>query len=367
MNAGLRGVAVAVTVVSLAAGLAACGKAGGPGASRESGFKIGLLLPDVQAARYETFDRPLIEKKIKELCGTCTVEYANAKGDVADQHRQVDSMIAKGVRVMLLDVVDSSSLRSSVQEARRAGIPVIAYDRVADGPVSALVAYDQVQVGREQSEALLKALGDKVGGARIVMLDTPPVIQETVLRLKGSRDALRGKVRAVTTYTIRALGAEGAFAGMSDAIAALGADNIDGVVASNDINASGAISALKNARIAPLPPVTGQDAELAAVRRIIQGDQYMSVYKPAGPEAAAAARLAVALGRGKKIGDIAEDRVNSATDRHIPAVLLNPVPLTVGNIKSTVVKDGMYTLDRICTPKLAPACEKAGLTERAGQ
>ncbi|MBA4863030.1 substrate-binding domain-containing protein [Streptomyces sp. PSKA54] len=125
--------------------------------------------------------------------------------------------------------------------------------------------------------------------------------------------------------------------------------------------ASGAISALKAARVTPLPPVTGQDADLAAVQRIITGDQYMSVYKPYKPEADAAADMAVALGRGETLDDIAQDRVNSPTTKEIPADLLTPVSLTVDNIKDTVVKDGMHTIDQICTPEFMSACEKAGL------
>ncbi|WP_232789841.1 substrate-binding domain-containing protein [Streptomyces jeddahensis] len=354
--------AAALAAVCLAAGLAACGEAGESGASRRGGPTIGLLLPDIQVSRYETFDRPLIEKKVKELCPECTVKYANAKGDVAAQHQQVDSMITSGVRVLLIDVVDAASLRSSIVKARDAGIPVVAYDRIADGPVSAIVAYDLVEAGKEQSEALLRALGDKARSAQIVMLDTPPVIQETVLRTKGSLSALQGKVRAVRTYTVGALGAERAYSGMSDAIADLGADNIDGVVASNDLMASGAISALKAAHISPLPPVTGMDTELTAVQRIVQGEQYMTVYKPYKPEADAAAEIAVLLARGRRINHIAKDQINSPTTQGIPAVVLTPIPVTVDNIKDAVVKDGTYTIDQICTPKFASACEKAGLT-----
>jgi ABC-type xylose transport system substrate-binding protein len=149
---------------------------------------------------------------------------------------------------------------------------------------------------------------------------------------------------------------------MNGAIAALGAGNIDGVLAANDSLAGAVISSLNARQVRPLPPVTGQDADLAGVRRILRGDQYMTVYKPFKPAADAAAEMAVALGRGEPVESIATGTVDSATTKDIPAVLLPSVSVTAGNIKDTLIKDGMYTIDQICTPQLRSACDKAGLT-----
>jgi D-xylose transport system substrate-binding protein len=149
---------------------------------------------------------------------------------------------------------------------------------------------------------------------------------------------------------------------MSAAMAALGPDRIDGVLAANDSIAAGVISALKSARVKDLPPVTGQDADLDAVQRIVRGEQYMTVYKPFKAEAEAAAAMAVALGRGEDHRGIATTTTDSPTTRHIPSVLLTPSAVTVDRIKPTILKDGMYSVDEICTAELRPACEKAGLT-----
>ncbi|MFI5555666.1 substrate-binding domain-containing protein [Streptomyces sp. NPDC051738] len=172
---------------------------------------------------------------------------------------------------------------------------------------------------------------------------------------------LEGKVK-IRTYQAPAWDAGEANALMSRAVAELGADNIDGVRAANDAIATGVISALRAAHIEPLPPVAGQDAELSAVQRIVSGDQYSTVYKPYKPEADAATELAVALGRGESIDGLAEDRINTATSKDIPAVLLQASSVTADNVGSTVVKDGMYTIDQICTPKYRLACGEAGLT-----
>jgi D-xylose transport system substrate-binding protein len=352
--------------VSLVVSLAACGKAGesadsGGNASGKGGFTIGLALGQIAETRWVTFDKPLIEKKLKELCEDCTVEYANARGDVATQQQQVETLINKDIKVLILSALDFKALRSSVERAHDAGIPVVAYDGLVEGPISAHVSFDNERVGKLQGEALLKALGGTADGGQIVMMNGPQISPTTVSFKKGALSVLEGKVKIGKTYDIPGWRPDTAHTNMAGAIAALGADSIDGVYAANDGLASGVISALKAAGIEPLPPVTGQDADLAAVQRIVRGEQYMTVYKPFKPEADAAAEMAVALGRGEKLDDIAETTVDTPTTKDIPAVLLTPISVTVDNIKDTVVKDGVYTIDQICTPKYRSACEKAGL------
>ncbi|UKY48317.1 sugar ABC transporter substrate-binding protein [Streptomyces inhibens] len=365
MNARLRGAAVVLAGLCMVAGPAACGEAGGAheptGPASGGALKIGVLIPD-STSRFHYFDKPLIEKKIHQLCGECTVETVSAQHDVATQQQQMDAMITKQVNVLILDATDSKSLRAPVENARRAGIPVVAYDRLVEGPVSGYVSFDGAKVGRLQGEALLRALGDKAHSSQIVMMNGASTDPNSAWFKAGALSVLQGKVRIGKAYNTAGWRPEVANANMSGAIAALGAENIDGVYSANDGLASGIISALKAAKVDPLPPITGQDAELTAIQRIVAGEQYMTVLKPFKPEADAAATMAVALARGEKLDDIAKQRINSPTTHGIPAVLLTPVPVTVQHIKDTVIKDGMYTIDQICTPKYASACAKAGLT-----
>lgn len=356
--------AVVATAVSVALGLGACGQAGesGSSSSGEDGLSIGLLLPENQTARYEQSDRPLITEKIKELCGRCTVKYANAHDDAAVQRQQMDSMISSGVDVLILDAVDILGARSMVKEAEDTGVPVIAYDRPVEGPIRAYVSYDPVATGRLQGEELLRAQGARRDGGHIVRVDGPWKSASVVSPFdKGAQSVLRGKVEISKLYRAEAWNAGSAYVAMSGAIAAEGTD-IDGVWSGNDVIARGVIAALKDARVSPLPPVVGQDAELPAVQHIVSGEQAMTVYKPYPPEAEAAARFAVSIGRGEDVGRIAEDEVDTPTAKDVPAVVLTPIPLTVHNIKDTVVRDGMYTIGQICTPRYRPACERAGLT-----
>jgi len=91
-------------------------------------------------------------------------------------------------------------------------------------------------------------------------------------------------------------------------------------------------------------------------------EQYMTVYKPFEKEAAAAAAMAIALGRGEDVRDVATTQIDSPTGQDIPSILLTPVPVTDADLERTVLRDGVFTVQQICTPRLRPACERAGLT-----
>lgn len=318
MKACIRDTAAVVTAVCTAIVLAACGSDTGGAPARESGPRIGLLLPDATTARWETQDRPLLEKRIRELCATCTVEHANAKGDVALQQEQMDSMITKGVDAVVLVAVDARAMAPTVSEAHAAGIPVIAYDRLAEGPISGYVSFDGMEVGRLQGRALLKAMGDKVPGAQIVMMNGDPGDPNAVAFRRGALSVLDGKVKIGKAYDTPQWRAETAHMNMSGALAALGDGAIDGVYAANDGLAGGSISALKANKVDPLPPVTGQDAELAALRRIVDGEQYMTVFKPFGPEAAAGAPWPWRRPAGRASGPWPPARCRRAAGRRWP-------------------------------------------------
>ncbi|MEV5906803.1 substrate-binding domain-containing protein [Streptomyces sp. NPDC052127] len=362
MKACIRDTAAAVTAVSTAVVLTACGADTRDEPGRDGRPRIGLLLPDVTTPRWETQDRPLLEKKIAELCPDCAVEHANAKGDVALQQEQMDSMITKGVDAIVLVPVDARSLGPAVGKAQKADIPVISYDRLAEGPISGYVSFDGKEVGRLQGRALLKAMGDKVPGAEIVMMNGDPSDPNTKSFQDGALSVLDGKVKIGKAYDTLQWRREAAHMNMSGAIAALGVESIDGVYAANDGLAAGSISALKANKVDPLPPVTGQDAELSALRRIVGGEQYMTVFKPFAPEAAAGGAMAVAAARGESLGQVATAEVPTSGGEAVAAVLLTPVSVTVDNIEDTVVKDGLHTVRQICTPQLRAACDRAGLT-----
>ncbi|MFF3488027.1 sugar ABC transporter substrate-binding protein [Streptomyces sp. NPDC002701] len=368
----MRRAAFAVAAGAMAVSLAACGSAEESGdksddstksAAKGDNIKVGLLLPENQTARYEKFDKPLIEKKVKELTNDKgEVVYANAKQDATTQSQQVDTMITNKVDVLIVDAVDSKAIANGVKKAKDAGIPVVAYDRLAEGPIDAYTSFDNEEVGRVQGKALLEALGDKAkASAKIVMMNGAVTDPNAALFKKGALSELDGKVDIAKSYDTKEWKPENANANMEGAISSIGKDKIVGVYSANDGMAGGIITALKAAGVSPLPPVTGQDAELAGVQRIVSGEQFMSVYKPYPQEADVAAEMAVALAKGEKLDSIAKDSVDSPTTKGVPSVLVPVISLTKDNINDTVIKDGIYTIDEICTAKFKSACSKAGL------
>ncbi|WP_328836586.1 sugar ABC transporter substrate-binding protein [Streptomyces europaeiscabiei] len=362
----MRRVAIGATAISLALSVAACGKAGDDkdsdsGSDSGSDSKsIGLLLPDNVTARYEKFDKPYFTDKVKELCSDCDVQYANAAADPAKQAQQMSSMVTKGVKVIVVSAQDSAAIKSSIQSAVDKGVKVVAYDRLAQGPVSAYVSFDNVKVGELQGQALLDALGDKATAkSKVVMINGDDADPNAGQFKKGAHQALDGKVDIA--YEQSGLWKDTVAAQkMSAAITQLGAKNIAGVYAANDGMAGGIANTLKGAKISGIP-LTGQDAELAAIQRLVAGTQSSTVYKAYKPEADTAAELAVNLLEGKDIKSLADTEVTSGSGDKVQAKLLTPVSVTKDNINDTVVKDGLYTVADICTAEYAKACKSAGL------
>ncbi|CAM5664838.1 Sugar ABC transporter substrate-binding protein OS=Streptomyces tendae OX=1932 GN=GUR47_31920 PE=4 SV=1 [Streptomyces tendae] len=144
----------------MAVSLAACGSAKESGdkdssdsaAKKGDDIKVGLLLPENQTARYEKFDKPMIEKKVKELTNNKgEVVYANAKQDASLQNQQVDTMVTNKVDVLIIDAVDYKAIAGSVKKAKDAGIKVVAFDRLAEGPIDAYTSFDNVTVGKRRA------------------------------------------------------------------------------------------------------------------------------------------------------------------------------------------------------------------------
>ncbi|WP_420000579.1 substrate-binding domain-containing protein [Streptomyces boninensis] len=369
----MRRAVIAVAAVSMTAGLAACGSAKeSDGGSGDDGGKkkgndltIGLLLPENETVRYEKADKPYIEAKVKELTGgKAKLLYSNAKQDANLQRQQAETMITKKVDALIVDAVDSKAIATTVKKADDAGIPVVAYDRLAEGPIKAYTSFDNETVGKAQGTALLKALGGKAKDGKIVMMNGSATDPNAAQFKKGALSVLEGKVDIGRRYDTKDWKPVNAKSNMDGAITALGKKNIVGVYSANDTMAGAIIQSMKNAGFdKPLPPVTGQDAELAGVQRVVAGEQYMSVYKSYKQEAEVAGSMAVALAQGKKLDGIAKTKVDSPTAKGVPSVLVPVVPLTksVESINDTVIKDKLWSVSEICTPKFKAACDKLGL------
>ncbi|WP_406726398.1 substrate-binding domain-containing protein [Streptomyces sp. GD-15H] len=371
-NTARRGttlVTAGLTALSLLS-LSACGARDGggsgdsPSPGKRNDITVGLLLPDKETARYEKFDRPLIEERVGVLTGKeGRVAYANAGGSAAEQSRQFGRMIDDEVDVILVTAVDAKAIGPDVKKAKDADIPVIAYDRLAEGPIDAYVSHDNELVGEVQGRALVDALGSEAESSKVVMMNGAPADPNTALFKEGALSELNGNVDIAKSYDTEKWRPEVAKANMEKAIDAVGVDGVDAVYSANDSMAGAVIDALQEAGVSDLPPVTGQDADLAAVQRIVEGTQYMTVYKSFLLEAGGAAEIALARVQGRDIqfDSLTSDRVDSPTEKDIPAMLVPVVALTRDNIKDTVIRDDVHDVEDICTAEYRAACASIGL------
>ena len=343
-----RGTALLVAAALVGAVVTGCSAPG------SSALKIALLLPESRTARYEAFDRPFFEERIHEL-GDYTVLYSNADQDAAKQQSQAEAALASGVAVLVLDPVDSAAAVSIVVAANAQGVPVIAYDRyIEGGELAYFISFDNERIGALQAEALVGELRARGLRGGILMVNGSPTDSNSREFKEGAEAVLRASefpiLAEFDTPDWSPNQAQDWVAGQITEHV----NDLVGVYAANDGTAGGAVAALKAANVDPLPVVTGQDAELAAIQRIVSGDQYMTVYKDVRSEANLAAEIAVKLATGQRVvGDMTRDGT--------PTTLLDVQVVSADSVLHTVVADGIYTPAQICTAEYARACKVYGI------
>ncbi len=349
----------------LALSLTACGandaQTGGDSADGGGGQTIALLLPESKTTRYETFDKPLFEDKVADLCSDCEVSYYNADQDEAKQAQQVDSAINEGAAVIVLDPVNGAGAGGMVTSAQDADIPVIAYDRfIAEADY--YMSFDNKTVGMMQGQALVDAMGDK---GNILMLNGAPSDPNAAQFKEGAHSVIdKSNVKILEEFDNPDWSPENAQQFVTDQLSNYDPSDIQGVYAANDGQAGGVVAAMTGAGVAAtdLPPITGQDAELAAIQRIIAGEQAMTIYKPIPIEAETAAEIAVKLAAGDDVSGTSDTGIDQTDYEGVPSYIFDPIAVTADNVNDTVVKDGFYAVDDICTDEYADACSEAGIS-----
>ena len=356
------GVVGLTTLIAL--GATACGANDaqtGDSGDGGDGKTIALLLPESKTTRYEQFDKPLFEAKVAELCDDCEVSYYNADQDEAKQAQQVETAISEGAAVIVLDPVNGAGAGGMVESAQAEDIPVIAYDRfIAEADY--YMSFDNETVGKMQGEALVEAMGDE---GSILMLNGAPSDPNAAQFKKGAHSVIdASNVEILEEYDNPDWSPENAQQFVTDQLASYDPSEIQGVYAANDGQAGGVIAALTGAGVDPseLPPVTGQDAELAAIQRIIAGEQAMTIYKPIPIEAETAAEVAVKLANGEDVSGTTDTGVDQTEYEGVPSYIFDPIAVTAENVNDTVVADEFYSIEDICTDEYADACAEAGLS-----
>ncbi len=307
---------------------------------------IGLSMDTLKEERWQG-DRDIFVKKAKEAGADVLVEAANS--DDVRQVKDVETLITHGVDALVIIPHDGAAMATAVQKAHEAGIPVLAYDRLITGcELDIYMTFDNVKVGELQAKYLVDKLAAAGGGKkRIVRIYGSKTDHNAVLFKEGQDHILQPQIEAGAIEVVHEDWAEDWRPENAKRIANAAitkAGSFDGVLASNDGTAGGAIQALTEEGLAGKVLVTGQDAEIAACQRIIAGSQAMTIYKPLTQLATQAAELAVKLALRKPI--VAKAEIDNGKVQ-TPAVLLDVVAVTKENMGDTVVKDGFHKASEI--------------------
>ena len=318
---------------------------------------VAFLMPDQASTRYEQHDFPGFKAAMEKLCKDCKVIYQNANADASLQQQQFNSVIAQGAKVIVLDPVDSSAAAALVSIAHSQGVKVVAYDRpIPDQPADYYVSFDNQGIGKAITDSLvahLKDMGVKAGDGVLEINGSPTDAAAGLIR-DGIHEGLKDSgYKTLAEYDTPEWAPPKAQEWTAGQITRFG-DKIKGVVAANDGTGGGAIAAFKAAGVSPVPPVTGNDATIAALQRIIAGDQYNTISKPSEIVAAAAAKVAMQLLDGKT--------PEAKTELYkTPAELFVPAVVTQKNIKAEIFDKGIQTVAEVCTGEYKADCDKLGI------
>ena len=306
---------------------------------------IGLSLDTLKEERWQR-DRDTFTAEVLKLGATVIVQSANS--DDTRQVRDVESLISRGVDVLVIVPHNGSAMSRAVKSANEAKIPVIAYDRlILNANIDYYLTFDNVKVGEAQGGYAAAHL-PKDHKARVVRISGAPTDNNAKLFKEGQDNILAPLIKAGTIEVVHEDWAldwkpENAKKIMNAAITKAGR-NIDLVVVSNDGTAGGAIQALMEEGLGGKVIVTGQDADLAACQRILRGTQAMTVYKPLKDLAALAARVAVDVAKGRKPTTAAT--LDNGL-KQVPSLFERVISVDKENMMSTVVADGFHKAEEL--------------------
>jgi D-xylose transport system substrate-binding protein len=363
--AGCAAMLLALTACGGSSGGSTTSGSSDSGSAKPKGGKVGVILPDsATSPRWEANDRPELTKAFKALGITSDIQ--NAEKDTSKFGTICDSMITGGVNVLLIVNLDSESGSACIKKANDAGIKTIDYDRLTlGGGASYYVSFDNVKVGNLMGDGLIKCLtDDKKTKANIVMIDGDPTDNNAALFKQGYVETLKPKVDSGDYKIVGDQTGKWDETVAGTAFEQLYTQNkgkVDGVISANDTMAGGIIARLKANNLNGKVPVTGQDASIEGLQRILSGDQCMTVYKPIPKEAEAAAQLAQTLIQGGDASSIASAKVkDTKTGKDVPSALLTPSSIFKDNVKD-VIDDGYWKAAQVCTGSFAAECTKLGI------
>lgn len=316
---------------------------------------IGFSMDTLKEERWQR-DKDLVEKRAKELGMQVFVQVAN--GDDNLQIKQAENLLTQNVDVLIVAPHNAEVAASIVEAAHRQGVPVISYDRlIKNSDVDLYISHQVIKIGEMQAKYLLDHVNKKP--ANFVIVGGSPTDNNALLLHQGQMNILkpavdRGDVKIVADQYAKEWQASAALNIVENALTQAN-NQVDAVVASNDGTARGAVQALEGQNLAGRVLVSGQDADLASLKLILEGKQTMTIYKSIQPLADGAVDAAIKLARGEQV--TTTDSLDNGFKK-VPAILLEPVAVDRSNMVSTIVKDGYQTLDSICAGLPPDKCPK---------
>jgi D-xylose transport system substrate-binding protein len=317
--------------------------------------KIGFSMDTLKEERWQR-DKDLVEKRAKELGVEVNIQVAN--GDDNLQIKQAENLLTQGVDVLIVAPHNGEVAASIVEAGHRQGVPVISYDRlIKNADVDLYLSHQVVRMGEMQAQYLLDHVNKKP--ANFVIVGGSPTDNNALLLHEGQMKVLkpavdRGDVKIVADQYAKEWQANEALKIVENALTLVN-NQVDAVVCSNDGTARGAVQALEGQNLAGKVLVSGQDADLASLKLIVEGKQTMTIYKAIQPLAYGAVDAAIKLARGEEVATT--DTIDNGFKK-VPSILLEPVAVDRNNLISTIVKDGYHTLEQICAGLPPEKCPK---------
>ncbi len=305
-----------------------------PSEVEEDKIQIGMSFDSFVIERWIR-ERDVFVSVAKELGAEVNVQ--NANGNLEEQRNQIEYFIEKGLDVIVIVCTDSEGLTEQVRKAREKGIKVIAYDRLITGvELDLYVSFDNEMVGKLMAEELIKA---GIAEKSVLMLGGPLTDNNVPLVEGGFRKVMEGNsVTVLDSVHVDSWRAEVAAEYIYNNVEIV--DKADAIMCGNDNIATQVASALSVTRLAGDRPVVGQDADLEACQRIVEGTQLMTVYKPVEKLARQAAVCAVKLAKGEALGE--EAGMIESGSYQVPYVRLEPLAVTKENMNEVIIESGFH-------------------------
>jgi len=344
--------------------LAGCGTSGGtstasgPFSAAKNCTKIGVLLPETNSSpRWEAYDHPLLVKALNADLPGATIDYNNANGSASNQQQQAEADLTRGDCILVVAAHDSSAAASIVASAKAQHVPVIAYDRlIQSSDLAYYVSFDNVKVGELQGQYIVDHYQQYVtaaGNKNIAIIKGAQTDNNALLFAQGGHSKIDPLISsgALTNVYEQFTPNWNPPDGQREVEAALTktGNKLAVIYTANDDLGGAAVQALTPVGLAGKVLITGQDATVAGVQRILEGTQAMTVYKPIVKEADATAALVAALSKGQSTTSMVNGQVKTATGASINSVLETPVAVDKSNLASTVIADGYVTKQQVCT------------------